>query len=419
MCCVALRNLTLRNFTQFYTANHSNAVPAKNPFEFGRELSGTELVDREEELATVVRTMEQGGRLFLIGPRRFGKTSILRAATEQAEAEGVVVLRHDAEAYPALRLLAEAVVAEAARRLTGTVERAGKKLREFFGALRPQISFNPLDNTFSASLTTEASAPEATLLTAVLDGLDRMAGDAGRRVAVVIDEFQQVVEQGGSGGGVIAERQLRAVVQQHDHVAYVFAGSKTSLLTEMTGDPSRPFYRLGARLFIGPVPRADFARFLQGGFETAGFEIEEDAITAILDLAEDVPYNVQRLAHECWNYLRDHQGERMSEKLEAADVRSVLERLVRRDDPFYTQTWNRLTATQQKALLALVGGSGQGLFAKEVLRTYGLPLSTMRTALEALVKVGIARQEEALGSVRLRLEDPFFAAWLRLFVAAP
>ena len=130
-------------------------MPTKNPFEFGRELSGTELVDREEELATVMRTMGQGGRLFLIGPRRFGKTSILRAATEQAEAEGIVVLRHDAEAYPTLRPLAEAVVAEAARHLTGTVERAGKKLREFFGALRPQIIFNPLDNTFSASLTTE------------------------------------------------------------------------------------------------------------------------------------------------------------------------------------------------------------------------------------------------------------------------
>lgn len=40
-----------------------------------------------------------------------------------------------------------------------------------------------------------------------------------------------------------------------------------------------------------------------------------------------------------------------------------------------------------------------------------------RTALAALVKV--AHQEEVLGSVRLRLEDPFFAAWLRLFVAAP
>ena len=50
-------------------------MPKQNPFEFGRELSAAELVDRDEERAAVVHAMEEGGRLFLIGPRRFGKTS--------------------------------------------------------------------------------------------------------------------------------------------------------------------------------------------------------------------------------------------------------------------------------------------------------------------------------------------------------
>lgn len=386
-----------------------------NPFEFGRELSGAELVDRADEIEAVVRAMNEDGRLFMIGPRRFGKTSILRAATERAEEQGVVVLRHDAEAYPTLRLLAEALVAEAAGRLTGTVERAGLKLREFFGALRPQVSFNPLDSTFSASLRAETSLPMMRLLTDVLGGLNRMAADARRPVAVVIDEFQRVVESRGSSGGTVAERQLRAAVQQHDHLAYIFAGSKTGLLSEMTGDPSRPFYRLGARLFIGPIPREDFRVFLKTCFSNGGFEVGEDAIRTLLDLAEEVPYNVQRLAHECWNYGRD----RGIEALGPEDVGSVLERLVRRDDPFYTQVWNRLSATQQKALLALAASDGQGLFAGDVLRTYGLALSTMRTALEALVKIGVARKEESRGAVRLRLEDPFFSAWLRLFATGP
>ena len=104
--------------------------------------------------------------------------------------------------------------------------------------------------------------------------------------------------------------------------------------------------------------------------------------------------------------------------LTAAGVQAILEGLVRRDDPFYTQSWNRLTAAQQKALLALVQEGGQGLFAKEVLRRTGLALSTMRTALEALVRTGVAREEEGRGAVRLRLEDPFFAVWLHLFVAS-
>ena len=119
-----------------------------NPFWFGRDHSGAELVDREDELKTVLRAMEQTGRLFIIGPRRYGKTSILRAASELAEERGIVVLRRDAEVFPTLRQLAESVVAGAADRLVGKIRRAGTKAGKFFGGLRPQITYNPLEQTF-------------------------------------------------------------------------------------------------------------------------------------------------------------------------------------------------------------------------------------------------------------------------------
>jgi hypothetical protein len=58
------------------------AVPSRhNPFEFGGELKASALIDREQELDLVIRTIENGGKLFLIGPRRYGKTSILAACT--------------------------------------------------------------------------------------------------------------------------------------------------------------------------------------------------------------------------------------------------------------------------------------------------------------------------------------------------
>src|SRR5437870_13851724 len=68
----------------------------ENPFQFGRELGAGELVDREEEIAQVARTIRQGGKLFLVGPRRFGKTSVLKAAEDRLLSEGAAVLRCDA-----------------------------------------------------------------------------------------------------------------------------------------------------------------------------------------------------------------------------------------------------------------------------------------------------------------------------------
>jgi len=65
----------------------------ENPFQFGRELGSDELVDRREEMAEVMGAVRQGGKLFLVGPRRFGKTSILKAAEDRLIQDHAVVLR--------------------------------------------------------------------------------------------------------------------------------------------------------------------------------------------------------------------------------------------------------------------------------------------------------------------------------------
>src|ERR1035441_5403984 len=88
-----------------------------NPFEFGGELKASSLIDREQELDLVIRTIENGGKLFLIGPRRYGKTSILAAAEEKLGDSSVAVLRYDAEVYESLGHLAEALLAGAAKSL--------------------------------------------------------------------------------------------------------------------------------------------------------------------------------------------------------------------------------------------------------------------------------------------------------------
>ncbi|HTR79372.1 MAG TPA: ATP-binding protein, partial [Gemmatimonadaceae bacterium] len=195
----------------------------RNPFEFGRELNPDELVDRDAEVAAVATAMRAGAKLFLIGPRRYGKTSILRAASDRAARHKVVVLRYDAEAFPALGDLAARLVADTATRLTSTVEKAGAAIKDLFARVRPQASFDPAEHTWTVSLggATSERATGVPLLADVLNGVERGALRLNRSVAVVIDEFQKVIEDGGPG----AEGQIRSAIQRHSRVAYIFAGS--------------------------------------------------------------------------------------------------------------------------------------------------------------------------------------------------
>lgn len=384
------------------------ATSAPNPFQFGRELAPVELVDREAEVDAVVEAMVQGGKLFLVGPRRYGKTSILRAAEDRVTARKGVVLRYDAEAFTTLELLASRILSDTAASLTPTMEKAGAAMREFFKSVRPTATYHATENKWSVSLAgspgRDAGAP---LLADVLDGVERAARQTKKSVAVVIDEFQKVIVDGGED----AEAQIRASIQRHRRVGYVFAGSNTRLIADMTADPRRPFYKLGEVRFVGPLPREDFADFLERGFESGGVRVAPGAIDAILDLAEEVPYNVQLLAHECWDMSR---AGRVS-TLTPAKVQEARDTVASRNDPIYSQIWIALTVTQQKALLALLRETA-GPTSSEVTRRYEIPVPTMQKALAALEAKGIVREEQSRGERRLRLEDPLFGAWVKLVV---
>jgi AAA+ ATPase superfamily predicted ATPase len=247
------------------------AAILRNPFEFGGELKASSLIDREQELDQVVRTIQNGGKLFLIGPRRYGKTSILAAAEAQLANSNVVVLRYDAEVYESLGHLAAALLAGAAKKLTPTLAKAGDAIKRFASKLRPQIEYDLADQSLSLSFGTTAKPVPQTLplLTDVLNIIDRMAAAADQRAAVILDEFQQIIEEGGG----TAERQIRGTVQRHHHTAYIFAGSKTRMLADMTNDPARAFWKLGSRLFLGPIPRDAWRAFLTRGFTRPHLQI--------------------------------------------------------------------------------------------------------------------------------------------------
>jgi hypothetical protein len=189
----------------------------------------------------------------------------------------------------------------------------------------------------------------------------------------------------------------------------VFAGSKTTLLNDMTLNPARPFYRLGIRHFLGPLPREEFVQFITRGFARANYRVEPAAVNEILDLAEDVPYNVQALSSVAWELLSDGEGRALTSKL----VERALKLLVDRDGPFYLTVWNGLTTTQQRVLAAAVHERGIAMTSAPVTQRYRISSSTMSKTLKYLQDRQILRREEQKDSFRWRLEDPFFAAWLQ------
>ena len=384
----------------------------RNPFNYGRELGAGQLVDRKAELAQVERTICDGNKLFLIGPRRFGKTSILKAAQDRLRERNAIVLRFDATASPTLETLVSRIVSHAAKALDGEVKWVGEQLAHFFSMVRPDVKFSPADGEWSVQFGIEREKRENPMFFIdALDGFEKLAAaqPANRPVGLIIDEFQRVIELGGEA----IEYQIRASIQQHSRVGYVFAGSKTRMLRDMVSNHSRPFYRLGDTTYIGAIPREDFAPFLREKFSEAGHNANEGVVTRILDLAQDVPYNVQALASHCWYRLMD-DGRPGGGGFTPEFVDETLNLVVRQQDPTYAGMWSQLTAIQQRTLLYVVAESGRGLTSANASRQVGHGASTIRQALVSMVNSEILREDHTGRLIQYRFEDPFFDHWIRM-----
>src|SRR5208283_1928137 len=198
----------------------------------------------------------------------------------------------------------------AATRLKGKLDLGIEQISRFFSRLKPEIKYGGVEQELSVSIGVDSSAEEnrpVKLFVDALDGLEALAlsQPGSRPVGLIIDEFQAVVAR----GGIEAEAQIRSAIQEHRRVGYVFAGSQTRIMTDMTMRHERPLYRLGTNRFIGPLPADEFSAHLLKHFRHGGFVVPNAVpVQSILDLAEEVPFNVQMLAHNCWEELRSKGG---------------------------------------------------------------------------------------------------------------
>lgn len=138
-----------------------------------------------------------------------------------------------------------------------------------FAAVRPQGSFDPADGRWTVTIgVTGQHTIGVPLRAEVLNGVERAATKADLSVAVVIDELQETIEEGGA----VAEGQIRAAIQRHRRGGYIFAGSKTRLLADMTSNLNRPFYKLGIVPYLGAVPRR-FTVSLEESSQNGGIRV--------------------------------------------------------------------------------------------------------------------------------------------------
>jgi hypothetical protein len=208
----------------------------------------------------------------------------------------------------------------------------------------------------------------------------RLATARKRKVVVALDEFQAI---GGFDGGSV-EHAIRGAVQHQREVGYVFAGSEPSLMERML-TPKRPFYKAGPVMRLEKIPPDEFAAFIDACFSKSGMRPEPGLGVSIVELAGNLPYDVQRLAHETWDEVRSSAKRRTTATLD--DLHQALRRLLLEQQTIFEALWQRLTLPQRAVLRAVVLEDGRELMSGDARSRHRLGgSSTVQAALGALAR---------------------------------
>ena len=374
-----------------------------NPFVYGEIVPPPAFVDREVELDRLSRDLLAGQKVFLISPRRYGKSSLVRQALKSAARSGAITVEVQVSSYSSYVAFLEGYARALAAAET-RVERARSWLRDMFSGVRPEVRLEPDEagrSRLAVSFPAVRSDREVSRLAEQVFALPGRIADARRkRVAVALDEFQGIAAF--NGGSV--EHALRAAVQQQRRVGYVFSGSEPTLMERMLGR-NRPFYKAGPVMRLQKIPAERFAKFIEARFRATRFRPVPGLGAAIVDLAGNLPYDVQRLAHEVWDDVKA-DGKRAAG---VEDLHDTLKRLLGEHQTLFEGTWQRLTLAQRGALRAAVLEDGEELLSADVRSRHRLSgTSTVQASLAALVREDILTRDGA----RYAVVDSLFREWI-------
>jgi hypothetical protein len=355
-----------------------------SPFPYHGPLSPEQVSGRDDLIRELAERLMERRVTALLGPRRYGKTSVLKRVSADLAQVGPETIWIDLYELSSVADLAGAID-QGLSKVTGRVRRV---LDSIAGSVSLRLGFVGVELSKG-----KRERPDPVLtLRSLLEVLVRTA--ERENLIVVFDEFSGIANvQGGAG-------MLRTQLQHHyQQLGIVFAGSQPSTMRMLFTDQAQPFFAQADLVEIGPLADEAVSEIVEDGFESTGRET--GAVTSrIVNTAEGHPQRAMQLADAVWR-LTPEGGRASDETWEEAqaNVRANV-------DGGSERLYALMPPGHQKTLRAVASGGSVYGKAAEVLE---LSPGTANAAVDALLGSGyLARRDGHLVVV-----DPLLADWIR------
>ena len=373
-----------------------------NPFTFGDLALDDAFTDREDEIRELTADIRNGQNVLVYAPRRYGKSSLVLRAAQEAMRRKVLVGYCDLMRTPTKERFAAALAKTIYADIASPIGQAFERAAELFRGLRvtPTIEVDPSDGTLRFTFQTGRRRTDIDdTIERLLELVGELAAERKRRVAIIFDEFQEILALDRRFPNL-----MRAVFQAQPEVSHVYLGSKRHLLERIFSDRNEPFWRSAKQLEIGMIHPEKFALFLRERFGASGKWIDDEPLARLLAATDGHPYATQELAYFTWELVR--AGGRAT----VDDVEEAVTRVLRSESNHFSQIWDDAPHPQRLLLLALAAEPTRGVYSADYHSRHELPAApTLQTALKGLQRKELAGRN---ADGEHCIIEPFLAEWL-------
>ncbi|MCD6318139.1 ATP-binding protein [Candidatus Aerophobetes bacterium] len=378
-----------------------------------RPAIGENFFNREKVVREIIRTLTnphlQMG-FALIGPRRMGKTSILKEVSRKLnQAKNVVVI------YFSLWDLVENTLCEFSREITEEILNAFK--REF--AVKHKISqivkvsrdkiytflktlgihIRVMDEIEIEFTRKEKPLNANYLIERIFRLVEELSQEFGVRSILIIDEFPSLIEMKNGkriGEGVI--RKIRTIQEDLQNTILCISGSIRKTMEIVTLSPSSPFYRQFIVKNIGPLDKTSIEELLRKNLHKG---ITPPAIDRLYELTKGIPFYVQFIGR-C---LEKREEKKINED---TINKSFYEMLREEGNIIFTEEFYKFSE-KERLLLKVMGAEGIKRLNKLCVKIGENPNIVSKTLEHLINKGAVYRESEGI----YKIVDSVFAEWIK------
>ncbi len=370
----------------------------KNPFVDDSVVEGDDYCPRKKMEDRVLKKLESGHNLALIGDRRIGKTSTAHYVIDGMK--GIhkvdIDLYHVTEASD----IAESII-DACKKVLDKVWDS-KKVLDFASKLTPKLDVT--QGGFSFELGIKGQEYKKTLNVA-FEFLKETVKRTNRKVVVLFDEFQAIKEV---KNGDAIQKYMRGKIQKITRIPFMYIGSIRHEMDHIFRDQSSPFFKQAEIIYFEHIELDIFFKFVSEKFKKKKITLLREVYDYLYAVCYGITGDIQTFCRVAFDSLQEEIS------LDFDAFFFVIDTIYKNEQKYFKNIigGKDLTKIQKNLIVQLAGIGEQGntkFFGKNFQKTIGVKSpGAVTNALNALEKKEYIYKSDD----KYYFANPFFKEWI-------